>query len=537
MVSSSSGMFPSYSQTGPTDQSGSGWDMTTVEGAQNFPAFADQGDSVDYMDTGRDQMDAVDDFQSTWAAEPKMHKSEPMRRISSKGSVGSNKNRTIKAPSKSSKIRPRLQTALSQASHVSKYEVTGNDASAFQEGVVSSGRIMDVHQYLSQEADALSASSPPMYGPTFFPGLMGLPADGLPYNDMTMSQHVDPTCTQVRMDYESLSPPWDAYSATGSPRCLHDDVWPPVTLPESPPDSQTSSSPSFDGHSPRNHIMADEDISMTSLEDQFSLPPAWSTRRSSHEGESARDHPLYKNAFPHADGLFHCPWEGQPTCNHRPEKLKCNYDKFVDSHLKPYRCKVESCENARFSSTACLLRHEREAHAMHGHGEKPYSCIYEGCERALPGNGFPRQWNLKDHMRRVHNDNGSAPAPNNPTAVTVPLGPQKERKRKGESTGSGRRKSSHRAAAAAAAAAAVDASHNNSNNHKVVDPVVKQHANFEEYKRALADLVQGLAPADSPLVFQQFKEAKEHLDAMNRISKGLMSQQNANMMHSHRRSG
>ena len=76
--------------------------------------------------------------------------------------------------------------------------------------------------------------------------------------------------------------------------------------------------------------------------------------------------------------------------------------KFVDSHLKPYRCKVRSCENARFSSTACLLRHEREAHAMHGHGQKPFLCSFTGCERGQQGHGFPRHWNLRDHMRRVH---------------------------------------------------------------------------------------------------------------------------------------
>jgi hypothetical protein len=83
---------------------------------------------------------------------------------------------------------------------------------------------------------------------------------------------------------------------------------------------------------------------------------------------------------------------------------------MVDSHLKPYRCKVYSCERARFSSTACLLRHEREAHAMHGHGEKPFLCTFEGCERGIPGNGFPRHWNLCDHMKRVHNRSPSPPS-------------------------------------------------------------------------------------------------------------------------------
>ena len=78
------------------------------------------------------------------------------------------------------------------------------------------------------------------------------------------------------------------------------------------------------------------------------------------------------------------------------------YSKHLDSHLKPYECKVPGCGSVPFSSTACLLRHEREAHGMHGHGEKPHLCRYEDCDRSLPGNGFPRRWNLFDHMKRVH---------------------------------------------------------------------------------------------------------------------------------------
>ena len=62
------------------------------------------------------------------------------------------------------------------------------------------------------------------------------------------------------------------------------------------------------------------------IEDAFSLPPAFGARRMSGDGESARDHYLYKNALPQADGLFHCPWEGETNCNHKPEKLKCNYE-------------------------------------------------------------------------------------------------------------------------------------------------------------------------------------------------------------------
>jgi hypothetical protein len=96
----------------------------------------------------------------------------------------------------------------------------------------------------------------------------------------------------------------------------------------------------------------------------------------------------------------------------------------VDSHLKPYRCKVVACENLNFSSTACLLRHEREAHAMHGHGNKPFLCSYKECDRAAANNGFPRHWNLRDHMRRVHNDGGSVSPP--------PSGHSRGKKRKND---------------------------------------------------------------------------------------------------------
>ena len=170
---------------------------------------------------------------------------------------------------------------------------------------------------------------------------------------------------------------------------------------------------------------------------------------------TARDHPLYQNVRPQGDGLYHCPWEGQSSCQHKPEKLKCNYEyemisirplcvlpkanlflscsKFVDSHLKPYRCKVPACESLHFSSTACLLRHEREAHAMHGHGDKPFLCTYEHCERAVAGNGFPRHWNLRDHMKRVHNDPGTSRS----NASNTPPPPSgRGKKRKTEATDS-----------------------------------------------------------------------------------------------------
>ena len=74
--------------------------------------------------------------------------------------------------------------------------------------------------------------------------------------------------------------------------------------------------------------------------------------------------------------------------------------KYLDSHLRPYQCKQPDCQDIKFSSNACLFRHEREAHGMHAYGKNPHRCHYPQCERATEG--FPRRWNLNDHMRRVH---------------------------------------------------------------------------------------------------------------------------------------
>jgi hypothetical protein len=41
---------------------------------------------------------------------------------------------------------------------------------------------------------------------------------------------------------------------------------------------------------------------------------------------TARDHHLYHNVSTKSDGLYHCPWEGKEGCQHKPEKLKCNYE-------------------------------------------------------------------------------------------------------------------------------------------------------------------------------------------------------------------
>ena len=197
----------------------------------------------------------------------------------------------------------------------------------------------------------------------------------------------------------------------------------------------------------------------------------------------------------------------------------------MDSHLKPYRCKVEGCQNARFSSTACLLRHEREAHAMHGHGEKPYLCTYEGCERSISGHGFPRQWNLRDHMRRVPTDNGAVAQPSSPPASAAPVpGPSARGRKRTNDTQEkqpAQEKSSSRKSSKSAAAAVAVAEPAPVQKHPeiVAHPEIDQ---WYEHQRALQSFMQGWSQPDDAQSLQYLKEAQEHLNAMGKISNGLV---------------
>ena len=125
---------------------------------------------------------------------------------------------------------------------------------------------------------------------------------------------------------------------------------------------------------------------------------------------AARTHPFY-NQMPDQSGHYYCPEQGRLLCSHKPTTLKDKYDTYVDSHIRPYRCNREPCVDLGHSSAACLLRHEREAHGMHGHGARPHLCHFKDCERSIPGQGFPRRYSLFDHMKRVHQYEGPTTTP------------------------------------------------------------------------------------------------------------------------------
>jgi hypothetical protein len=196
-------------------------------------------------------------------------------------------------------------------------------------------------------------------------------------------------------------------------------------------------------HFPQADIRNDEDSKSTSLaqslddnDDILSQSETAETKLDEERTKVARSHPLYQQT-PDKDGKYHCPEEGKPGCTHKPTALKCNYEyvfptertttmsnelnsKYVDSHLKPFRCNKKTCVGVQFSSTACLLRHEREAHGMHGHGARPHLCHFRDCERAVPGHGFPRRYNLFDHMKRVHQYEGPTTEPSPPVQGQAP---------------------------------------------------------------------------------------------------------------------
>ena len=68
---------------------------------------------------------------------------------------------------------------------------------------------------------------------------------------------------------------------------------------------------------------------------------------------------------------------------------------------------------------------------MHGHGDRPHLCWYPGCERGILGNGFPRRYNLFDHMKRVHDyKEDPASSTGSPVLGGESQGPKKSRKRK-----------------------------------------------------------------------------------------------------------
>ncbi|KAG5986556.1 hypothetical protein E4U54_005362 [Claviceps lovelessii] len=496
-------MFPFHAEPS-TDLLNGSWHNNTGDGSPNLHEYSDHGschsgEAEDYLYTSGhttprgSRLEHIQSMDSIWN-NPRMtaqtsSMAQAMARADSNQSSGS---------------------SLSQSSQMSR----GN-ASAFRnisQPTAIAGTMTGMDSCLLVAADA-ATSNPHMYWSDLSID-MGIPTSAGAFSVSAASpMHMIPA--QMHLGPESVLPDnsspgsWDCFSSsisrTSSPATI-DEAWLPGALSPHSPDI-VGDSPSAER---KVSLTSDSSKDKVHLDDgNLVMPNGFAPRRPGSDGESsARDHELYKNATPGPDGLFHCPWEGQASCNHKAEKLKCNYDKFVDSHLKPYRCKAESCEGARFSSTACLLRHEREAHGLHGHGDKPFLCVYEGCERAVPGNGFPRQWNLRDHMKRVHNDHGSAGGspPSGGSSQSV-----KGRKRKTEvaEASSGTRKATLKSMPVAEPAKPVPAK-----------PLLEQ---WLDQRRVVEEIVRGLNKPDDARSLQQIGDVQKRLAYMANMTKELSS--------------
>jgi len=79
------------------------------------------------------------------------------------------------------------------------------------------------------------------------------------------------------------------------------------------------------------------------------------------------------------------------------------------------RCDKLECSRRTFSDRASLLRHQREVHRISSSSSKlpppSYPCPVRGCRRH--DNAFARQWNLQEHMKRVHGQHQKTEIPSN----------------------------------------------------------------------------------------------------------------------------
>ncbi|KAI9669985.1 MAG: hypothetical protein M1831_007021 [Alyxoria varia] len=229
------------------------------------------------------------------------------------------------------------------------------------------------------------------------------------------------------------------------------------------------------------------------------------------------------NAKPQRDGMYHCYFEETEKCGHEPVKLKCNYDKYIDSHLKPWKCKVPGCEDLRFSSTACRLRHEREAHGAHGHGMNPYLCLFAGCERAQPDNGFPRSWNRNDHMKRCHNYKiEDVPSPTTMDVVKNVSSAGKQAPRKKSLRDSKRSGPGSNARGKSQTTVSRKNSEPPGPGHS--GGITKTNKLRNDWQERRASLQQQLERLENPIDFlENHKQLREEMEAMSGISRELCS--------------
>ena len=89
---------------------------------------------------------------------------------------------------------------------------------------------------------------------------------------------------------------------------------------------------------------------------------------------------------------------GEMFCDHvncrgkvQTFKRVCEWNKHMDRHERPYKCREAGCElNPGFTYSGGLLRHQREVHKIHLSTKQPLFCPFPNCHRSS-GLGFTRK--------------------------------------------------------------------------------------------------------------------------------------------------
>ncbi|KAK3308950.1 uncharacterized protein B0T15DRAFT_123948 [Chaetomium strumarium] len=104
-----------------------------------------------------------------------------------------------------------------------------------------------------------------------------------------------------------------------------------------------------------------------------------------------------------ASGMFVCTW---PDCSDQIKEFKrrCEWDKHMDKHERPYKCPEKACERVLgFTYPGGLSRHMREVHLIGLDDNERLYCTEQNCKRNVgKGKWFTRQENLDEHLHRVH---------------------------------------------------------------------------------------------------------------------------------------
>ena len=163
---------------------------------------------------------------------------------------------------------------------------------------------------------------------------------------------------------------------------------------------------------------------------------------------------------------------------------------------------------------------------MHGHGEKPHLCYFSECDRSYPGNGFPRRWNLFDHMKRVHDYSGSSSSSSGGSppslstserraSATLPIRNVKRKQASPVQAESMKRSRSNQMPASSNKPAPIKSSKSSSSGgaasgHSSSKKKSLQQS-FEQQKAALQAQVDNLRPGDA----QGFQQMTAHYQVLN----------------------